>query len=307
MRKRRRNIVAILIFFCVFSFLQMTEPSANSKLLKMYEQLDNLPHNNHYYVEWEEEGVRLRLPVEHFLVGALAASILGECEKEVMKAQAIMLRSSIMKEYEDSAIVNNGQKEIYLNQETGVYWTDQDMQHKWGERYEEYLEKCLSAVTETNGIYLTYKGKAIHGFYTGMSAGGTRDSSEMEDEEKYGYLKKAFCVENLSAEDYVKEYKFKQKNVGELGDRKENKDGYVLSLLKDGERISGEQLRAELGLASVNFTWEEVGDSYVFRSNGKGHGFGLDQYYGNVLAKKGEDYSEILNYFFTNVTYQRME
>jgi len=66
-------------------------------------------------------------------------------------------------------------------------------------------------------------------------------------------------------------------------------------------------LREELGLPSSDVTWRVEGDSYIFKTKGKGHGFGLDQYYGNILAKKGKDYREIIEYFFADVTYGRME
>ena len=36
-------------------------------------------------------------------------------------------------------------------------------------------------------------------------------------------------------------------------------------------------------------------------TKGIGHGFGYDQYYGNLLAEQGQDYQEILHYFYQNI------
>lgn len=71
----------------------------------------------------------------------------------------------------------------------------------------------------------------------------------------------------------------------------------MIELLRNGEKISGESLREELQLPSSNFTWEEKNGNYIFTTKGIGHGFGYDQYYGNLLAEQGQDYQEILHYF----------
>ena len=81
----------------------------------------------------------------------------------------------------------------------------------------------------------------------------------------------------------------------------------MISVSKNGVIISGENLKNELGAVSSNITWREEGENYVFMTKGQGHGFGLDQYYGNVLAGEGMSYREIINYFFADVVFQRME
>lgn len=333
MRKKHGNIgwhkdlAAILIFlflfpYFVFSFKEqrevwsnpqeVREEPADKEILRMYAELDELPHNARYFVVWEEDPA-LILPVEHFLVGALAASISADYEKEVMKAQAILLRSTLVRAYEEQREKSveeresDTREELNVNKESWSYWTDQDMQKRWGIHYEEYLKKCLTAVKETQGIYLSYESHAINGFYTGMSAGGTRKASELSGEETYSYLKQTTCIENLSAVDYMKEYKVKKGEVGNLSDAEINPEGYVLSVIRDGKRVSGEELRKEHAFVSSNFTWEESGNYYIFRTKGKGHGFGLDQYYGNILAGKGKNQQEIIEYFFADVAYQRME
>jgi len=324
-RKRRRNIgwlkdlAAILIFLLLFpyfalSFKQQKEEfmgkesdSGEKQILEMYEQLSELPHNGNYYVLGEDNGVSLKLPIEHYLVGALAASISVEYEEEVLKAQTVILRSSLMEEYENSEKMQDGTREILPDERGGRYWTDAEMQSRWGKQYEQNLEKCLNAVMQTQGIYLTYKGESIKGYYHGMSAGGTRNANELSEGERCSYLKQTSCPENLSAADYLTELQISKKEAGELTDAQVNAEGYVLSACKDGVRISGEKLREELGIMSSNFTWDEEGDDYVFLIKGQGHGFGLDQYYGNMLAQKGMSYPEIIDYFFDDVVYQRME
>ena len=147
----------------------------------------------------------------------------------------------------------------------------------------------------------------VMGCYHGMSAGMTRDGAELSD--AYGYLKQADCSKNLSAASYIRTTKRRKEQTGELDAASVKKDqqGYVIELLRNGEKISGESLREELQLPSSNFTWEEKNGNYIFTTKGIGHGFGYDQYYGNLLAEQGQDYQEILHYFYQNITFDRME
>lgn len=314
----QKELAAVLMFvllfpYFLFSFQEQKKELLGEKetvpekgILEKYIQLSELPHNNVYYVAWEEEGVTLRLPVEHFLVGALASSISTEYEKETLAAQAVLLRSSLVKAYAEEEM-KNGVKELAADDGLYSYWSDARMRTRWGKQYEQSLDKCLDAVIETQGIYLTWNGEAIKGYYHGMSAGGTRNGKELSDGESYGYLKKADCPENLSASDYLTEYRVSIKQLGELTEAEQNTEGYVLSVCKNGIRISGEKLREELGLSSTNFTWKEEDGDYIFSIRGRGHGFGLDQYYANVLAQNGMTYWEIVDYFFADTDYQRME
>lgn len=280
--------------------------SADQKILAIYEQLSDLPHNGKYYVVWEDEGINLRLPLENFLIGALASSIPVTYEKEVLKAQAILLRSTLCMEYEKREKEENAFC-VHIGSDKCSFWTDYKMQSMWGKNYPEYVQKCAEAVAETQGIYLSYNAKAVKGFYHGMSAGQTRDEKELSGSGEYDYLKMNICTDNLSAADYIVKQRIKRKEAGELTGMTADEEGYVISVYRNGEEISGEALRKILELESSNFTWEEDGEYYIFTTKGRGHGFGLDQYYGNVLAAEGEDYEQILDYFFADVTFKRME
>lgn len=312
-----KDVVAVVIFLFLFpyfaiSFKQqkadlLTDETKDMKLQTCYEQLSELPHNEKYFVAWEEDGTRLKLPVENFLIGALAASIPITYEEEVLRAQTILLRSTLCRLYEASEKDAQGVKFIVLKTGEGNFWSDHHMQSAWGENYEENLKKCTAAVLDTQGIYLDCGGKPVEGYYHGMSAGRTRDGKELSEKGLLNYLKVAECTENLSDRSFVTEMKVKKEETGKLEENQRTEDGYVISVKRDGQQISGEQLREELGMASSNFSWQEEKDSYIFSVKGSGHGFGLDQYYGNILAADGKEYKEIINYFFADVTFQKME
>ncbi len=311
-RKRKagwaKDLLAILLFllllpYFAISFKQQNEEWVQTKTQEEFGNLSELIHNRTYFVIWEEEAVSMKLPVEHFLIGALAASIPISYEEEVLKAQVVVLRSTLCEAFMKSP----DQKVICLNEESGHFWNDYKMQTMWGENYEKNLERCVKAVLETQGMYMTYENKPVNGCYHGMSAGKTRNPSELSQESDFAFLKEAECTDNISALDYIREKKISKEEVGELQEGERTKQGYVLSIMCDGKMISGEQLREQLELASSNFTWLEKGEYYIFTTKGVGHGFGLDQYYANILAQKGVDYKEILKYFFADIVFQKME
>ncbi len=299
--KSIRDFFILLLFFILMTYFVMFFKRENdSAILDSYEKLSQIPHNGRYFVVRQEKEVSLKLPMEHYLVGALAASIPIDYEKEVLKAQAIVLRSTLYTELKEQNCLFDGS-------ENADFWTDRQMQSAWGDLYETNLQKCVDAVVETQGIYLSYMGKPVSGFYHGMSAGKTRSAKELSGNGEYGYLKETVCADNLSALDFEQITKISADKVGKLGNAQTSEAGYVISVERNGELISGQKLRNDLRLASTNVTWEKEGDHYIFTTRGKGHGFGLDQYYGNVLAQKGMDYREIVDYFFADVTYERVE
>lgn len=298
--KSLRDFFVLFFFFVLLTyFVMFFRRQEMSSVTDSFGTLTEVSHSDRYFVLCGEDEVCLKLPMENYLVGALAASISAEYETEVLKAQAILLRGTLYKEYLESGntILDRTKKQDF--------WSDAQMQNAWGDSYNENLQRCVDAVVSTQGVYMAYDGNPINGFFHAMSAGKTRGLSQAEDGEDFGYLRATTCPENLSAPEYEQEIIIRCCEVGELGECEEN--GYVISVKRNGEKISGQKLQCELGLQSPAFSWKKEGENYIFTVRGKGHGFGMDQYYANILANKGNGYREILDYFFRNVTYQRVE
>lgn len=308
MKQSVKDTFAVVLFLLLFPYFAMsfwqqkhveTDPETTDWQQQELELTTQLADGK-YFVYWEKE--QKKIPSELFLVGALAGSIDSSYEKEALKAQAVMLRSSLYRkmQQEDTKLVK-------LTTADSSYLSVAEQKKKWGDSYEEIEKKLLEAVSQTKGVVAVYEGTPVMGCYHGMSAGMTRDGAELSD--AYGYLKQADCSKNLSAASYIQTTRRRKERTGELDAASVKKDqqGYVIELLRNGEKVSGESLREELQLPSSNFTWEEKNGSYLFTTKGIGHGFGFDQYYGNLLAQQGQDYQEILNYFYQNITFDRME
>jgi stage II sporulation protein D len=61
------------------------------------------------------------------------------------------------------------------------------------------------------------------------------------------------------------------------------------------------QMRADLKLRSTFFSFTATGDSLVFNGRGYGHGVGLCQEGAMMMALKGFDYRQIINFYYSGV------
>ena len=117
-----------------------------------------------------------------------------------------------------------------------------------------------------------------------------------------GYLSGHYFSEGALREQLEKAYPglvFTEEPVeNQINMYKRDKVGHILSLTVGNKTISGEEFRQLLELPSSNFTMQAADRKIRFLCKGQGHGLGLSQYGGNVLAKEGKSYQEILRYYF---------
>ncbi len=74
------------------------------------------------------------------------------------------------------------------------------------------------------------------------------------------------------------------------------------SFIYGKDTLSMSVIRDDLGLNSAFFDMNLVGDSLVISGRGYGHGVGLSQEGAMEMARQGYSYSDILRYYFNNVT-----
>lgn len=231
-----------------------------------------------------------KFPLELYVLKMLVKSIDASYEPETLKAQAVILRSRFCAKGEDG--------QAFREAVAGVGALPR------GEMAEEEngtaLYNMLQAVLDTKGIVMEKDGKIVSMSYHSMSSGATRGNDETGS-------RSALCSSNLSAKKYISKIEVSQDRTGVLGEVRRDEQGYVQWIRQNGEWVSGEKFRTEIGLASANFSWEKKKGTYYFTVKGIGHGYGFDQYYANELAKKGDDFQEILHYFDDEISFERIE
>lgn len=253
---------------------------------------------------------REEIPLEIYVADKLARSMNADSEKEALKAQAVLIRTNL---------VRGSGKDIYVEDEeygiTGIKTI--------------YRE----AVAETKGMILVYEGEPVYGAYFRSSAGSSRNASESMLYQAYPYLNGVPCSKDYLAEGSISVVSYSKENFWRLWEQiprlsgekikelsglvTENQSedfcyirdsaGYVTALGYRGEWAEGETVRYALSLSSSNFQITEEENQFVLEVTGEGHGFGMSQFTANEMAKEGKDFLSVINYFFQGTELTKIE
>ena len=227
----------------------------------------------------KEPGIEEVLPV------IVSFQIADEYEDETLAAQSVVARSNLYRNIE--------QKEKTWDMVSELY----DESRQWNILHN--LLRYENAVEETKDHVLTVEGELKLVPYHEMSAGRTRDGQEVLHNSEYSYLKSVESNTDKDSADYLSSiYVSEQQLPEELKINERDSSGYVLSMRADENILEGEAFSSGLGLASSNFSMQNLGDQVRFLCKGKGHGLGFSQYGGNEMAKEGNNWKEILEKYF---------
>lgn len=253
-----------------------------------------------------------KMPLEAYLAAHLPATIQTEYEMEALKAQAVVLRTELIKSYYDELQKPDGGTE-------GMVFVESETIALEGEAY----QKVKEAVTETAGMYLADEGKPLYAPYFSISAGATRNGNEVFGGEEYPYLKSVACPRDFAEADYLTTVKFNQSafwirfrelypeaegadSVGSIVLERDRAD-YVTNVKVGNTVIPGEVFRFDFSLNSACFTMEETKNQIKIVTKGVGHGIGFGQCAANYAAKEGSDFIDILSYFFSDAEIEKFE
>ena len=223
------------------------------------------------------EGVN-ELLKEH-CIGLLAKEVSSDYEEEMLKVQALLVRTTVYKEME----------------EQGDAYMEQDGFGEVGDISSSWYKKLKDIWEETEGQVIMYDGKLALVPFHQVSNGKTRIGAEVLGSDEYPYLQMKECPKDVEAYNQMK-----SKFVEVKGAKVTACDsaGYALSVTIGQETVSGESFRDTYGLSSSCFELQEFEENTRVITKGVGHGLGLSQYTANEMAKEGKTYKEILQYFF---------
>lgn len=177
--------------------------------------------------------------------------------------------------------------------------------------------KISSAVDDTAGQLLYYKGELVRQALFHSSSGGMTENSEdvfasavpylvsvespYEEEATHQNEKKAFSISQFTSAirtSYPSEA-FGQITADSIRITERSDGNRVRNMRIGSGSLTGRQVREALGLSSANFTIDVSGDTITFTSNGSGHGVGMSQYGADGMAKNGYDYKKILSHYYS--------
>lgn len=227
-----------------------------------------------------------QLPLEEYCIGRMAREIPADYEEEAMKAQAVLVRTSVLKSMKDNGTGTPLEED---------YWTEEEMKEQWGGSYASYFRKMKEAWENTEGQVLMYGENLANTPFTRLTNGNTRDGKEVLGSEDYPYLKIKDCPLDIEAKDQIQTVTMEDMDAEVTGT---DTAGYVTSVRVGQETVNGEEFRQTYDLASSCFILQKYDGKLRVTTRGVGHGLGLSQYTANEMAKEGKTWEEILQYFF---------
>lgn len=247
--------------------------------------------------------------LEEYVAGVVAAEMPAAFPEEALKAQAVAARTYQIRQMRAAG------SDAVLYQVGQAYLSEAEQKARWGEDYARYAGKIRRAVRATAGEIMVYEGAPILAAFHAQSGGRTEDAENVWNG-SVPYLKSVDSHEDKQAPNYETTVTISaQKLASCLGTPKQAEvsvksrtaAGYVKEVAV-GERIfSGREVRERLGLRSANFTIAKKADSYLFTVYGYGHGAGMSQYGAAFLAEQGQSYREILQHYYTDISFSILE
>lgn len=294
-------MILLFLFLCPYIISSFLSPEYTSDETDL-----SLERESRIIIAASSETGTVHIGMEHYLLLLLPTVISPEYEEETLKAQTILLRTNLIKNYREK-------EELSCEYPGNILLT------------KEEEKKVRKAVEDTAGLYITYDGEPIYAPYFRVSAGKTRKVADVLESESYPYIPSVICPKDYLCKDYVSKTTIKKENFESIikeylndinikkclyVDSKKDEAGYTLKVLikvffKNGNRktveIAGEVFRTLFYLPSSNMEIVDEKEKIVIHSKGIGHGLGFSQYAANELALQGKEYSGILNTFFTNI------
>ncbi|MEW6053072.1 MAG: SpoIID/LytB domain-containing protein [Nitrospirota bacterium] len=246
------------------------------------------------------------LPLEEYIKDVVAVEVRNDWDIEALKAQAVISRTYAL--YQKS---RNG---------SSLYHLASSVLHQVYKGNNPDI-RIAYAVEQTRGEILTYQGRVIEALYH-STCGGKTENPEDVFGKSYPYLKSVESHCDLSP--YTEwERTFQVSEIERIMNISGIKDIIIKSFtltnrVKHIEIItnsktftmSANEMRKALGwknLPSTNFTVSKNGNLLIFEGKGYGHGVGLCQWSALKMAREGQNYKDILAFFYPGTTLQLYE
>jgi stage II sporulation protein D len=270
----------------------------------------------------------IKLPLEEYLIGVVAAEMPAEFPAEALKAQAVAARTYAVKRLIGGGVANplHQGADLCNDHRHGQAWLSrEELKQKWGTLpYYKYFYQVKAAVDETRGEVLTYQGQLIDPAYH-AACGGRTENSEDVWAFQLPYLRSVTCPYednpqsvrrvSISLEQFDQALGTSLAVVPVSGNSagdgirvlQRTSTGRPKELVIGDREISATTFRELLGLRSTNFTWKQEAGSISITTTGHGHGVGMCQYGASGMAKHGYDYRTILGHYYSGVEVMEIE
>ncbi len=254
------------------------------------------------------------VPLEEYVMGVLAGEVPVSFNMEALKAQAVASRSYVMYQMIKNKNNNYDVVDTTLNQ---VYLDDEILKQKWGNNYNEYINKIKDAVRQTAYQYITYNGELAEALFFSTSSGYTENSEDVfisavpylrSVESPYDSISPAFNnITDYTYDVFCNLLGLKYTNEFKIEILSQTPNGKINSIRINEKVFAGSDLVTLLGLKSSNFTINLSDGKIYITTKGYGHGVGMSQYGAEGMANLGFTYDQILKHYYTGVEIEKIK
>jgi len=261
---------------------------------------NNFKDINLSYVDINYNDKHLKVNIDDYIIGVVAAEMPASFEEEALKAQSVASRTYLV-----NTLSTNNLVDTTTNNQ--VYIDKTAMKDKWGIDYIKYYNKISNCVKETKDKIITYQNKPIKAFYYSMSNGYTESSLNVFNEQLdyLNIIESKWDKDNqeiitISKNDFCTKLNIDCSNII-ISNIKKDKSNRIETITINNKMYTGIKIRKLLNLRSTDFEIDITDSLISVTTKGYGHGVGMSQYGANNMAKEGYTYEEILKYYYQNI------
>lgn len=256
-----------------------------------------------------KSNIEMEMPLEKLVKSLLALEIDINFHIEALKAQAIIIRTNLLR----SSKFLGGSEDIKLEIKPLEFFKD-----IWNENYNKNIDKVNTVVEETKGLVILYDNKPIDAKYH-ICCGGSTENAENVLGNQVNYLRRVLCNHCKDSKYWESEKTYRLEEIAEKTQTKfpeidecnkieilnfiENieKDQYgrIESIKVGNKNFRGTELMEKLNLLSTKFNIYPSEIKFIFK--GTGHGVGLCQQGAEKMAQDGNNFQDILEYYYTRI------
>ncbi len=309
-----KKIMILIVFFIIASFVLPLAVFYSVKLKGTEGTKKSTKNEEIVNVLFTDENKVKAMPLEEYLVGVVSAEMPASFEYEALKAQAVAARSYAMYKKSKGGVIHTPSADVCTDyRHCKAYKTIEKAREKWGKDADNYEKKIKGAVSDTRGEILTYNGDAALAVFHAQTGGGKTENSKDVWGGDVPYLisvdaggenvaSNFYSSKTISFEEFKNALNTKDANINSPNDIKPailSEGGAVKEITIGTKKFKGSEIRSIFGLRSACFKISVDDKNVHFEVFGYGHGVGMSQYGANELAKKGSDYKEILEHYYT--------
>lgn len=260
-----------------------------------------------------QDGKVVSMDLHTYLVGTLLAEMPTSFAPEALKAQAVACRTYTLRQYRSR---KHGSAAVCTDSACCQGWKSPE---SWDP---EGVEKAEQAVADTDGDVAVYDGALIDATFFSCSGGKTEaavavwgsdlpylQSVESPGEEAAAHYEDSVSV---SPESFCSTLQQADPQADFSGDMNQwvgqityTEGNGVATAVLGGRVFTGVQLRRLFHLNSTQFTIS-VTDYITFCTKGFGHRVGMSQYGADAMARQGNTYVQILQWYYQGAKVKKL-